>query len=85
MSPGQEYVVNLPPELMELIIETRYLEQLHFPIPDQAKNVALQEEKLLTYKDGLKRILKRYRHCIEVLGEAEVSACVMKHVHVQRV
>ena len=64
--------MNLPSELMEIVVETRYLEQLGFPIPERARNMALQEEKLLSYQDGLKHILQRYRGCIEALQPAEV-------------
>lgn len=72
LPPGQEFMVNLPSELMEIVVETRYLEQLGFPIPERARNMALQEEKLLSYQDGLKHILQRYRGCIEALQPAEV-------------
>ena len=73
-------MVNLPSELMEIVVETRYLEQLGFPIPEHARNMALQEEKLLSYQDGLKHILQRYRSCIEALQRAEVSQ-LFHHVH----
>nr|WAW84832.1 axonemal dynein heavy chain 10 [Halisarca dujardinii] len=73
LPPGQEYVVNLPAELMQIVIETRDLEQLGFTVPQQARNVALQEEKLLAYQDGLKRILERYRLCTSALTESETS------------
>ena len=73
LPPGHEFTVNLPSELMEIVVETRYLEQLGFPIPGHARNMALQEEKLLSYQDGLKHILQRYRSCIEALQPAEVS------------
>ena len=81
LPPGREYVVNLPPELMQIVVETRNLEQLGYMVPEQARNVALQEEKLLGYQDGLKRILMRYRMCTEVLTEAEVSQRVHTRVH----
>ena len=65
--------MNLPAELIQIVVETRNLEQLGYTVPQQARNVALQEEKLLLYQDGLKRILARYRTCTTVLTEAEVS------------
>ena len=73
-------------------METRYLEQLGFPIPEHARNMALQEEKLLSYQDGLKHILQRYRSCIEALQPAEVSfptilthALMCIHMHEHRI
>ena len=82
LPPGQEFMVNLSSELMEIVVETRYLEQLGFPIPEHARNMALQEEKLLSYQDGLKHVLQRYRGCIEALQPAEVcKSTVPLHLH----
>lgn len=42
-----QYEVNFAPELEEIIMESKYMEQLGFQIPQLARNVALQEQKFL--------------------------------------
>ena len=44
---GAVFVINFSPALREIINETKYLEQLGFPVPELARNVALQEDKFL--------------------------------------
>lgn len=44
---GTVFAINFSPALREIINETKYLEQLGFPIPELARNVALQEDKFL--------------------------------------
>ncbi|KAG8146105.1 hypothetical protein E2320_012502 [Naja naja] len=41
------FVVNFSPILREIINETKYMEHLGFPVPEIARNVALQEDKFL--------------------------------------
>lgn len=41
------FTVNFSPKLREIINETKYMEHLGFPVPEIARNVALQEDKLL--------------------------------------
>ena len=48
--PNLQYVVDLAPELTEIITETKYLEQIGLQVPDLARNVALQvKTNLLGY------------------------------------
>lgn len=44
---GTVFVINFSPALREIINETKYLEQLGFPVSELARNVALQEDKFL--------------------------------------
>lgn len=44
------FAINFPFALREIINETKYLEQLGFPVPELARNVALQEDKFLRYR-----------------------------------
>ena len=37
-----QYVVNFAPELHEITVESKYMEQLGFAVPELARNVALQ-------------------------------------------
>lgn len=40
--PNIQYVADFAPELGIIIMETKYLEQLGFQVPELARNVALQ-------------------------------------------
>jgi len=37
-----KYIVDFDPMLVEIISETKYMEQLGFSVPELARNVALQ-------------------------------------------
>ena len=47
LAPSEVFVVNFASELNEIIQETKYLEQLGYPIPELARNVALQEDSYI--------------------------------------
>uniref|UniRef100_A0A8C6BPZ6 Dynein axonemal heavy chain 10 n=1 Tax=Monodon monoceros TaxID=40151 RepID=A0A8C6BPZ6_MONMO len=68
---GAGFAINFSPALREIINEAKYLEQLGFPVPELAKNVALQEDKFLRYTDGMQRMLDHYHMLIGTLNEAE--------------
>lgn len=73
---GFEFALNFSDELTEIILETKYMEQLGFPVPELARSVALQEEKFTGYQDGIKKCLQRYQACIASLAPAEVCTCL---------
>ncbi|EPY85817.1 hypothetical protein CB1_000348015 [Camelus ferus] len=54
---GAVFVINFSPVLREIINEAKYLEQLGFPVPELARNVALQEDKFLSVCFGMHRAL----------------------------
>ncbi|XP_025789014.1 dynein heavy chain 10, axonemal [Puma concolor] len=68
---GAVFVINFSPALREIINEAKYLEQLGFPVPELARNVALQEDKFLRYTDGIQRMLDHYHMLVGKLNEAE--------------
>ena len=68
-----EYVVNFVPELSEIIAEAKYLEKLGFQVPDLARSVALQEDKLIGYQDDLNCCLFHYHRVLASLSDAEVG------------
>ncbi|KAM9056172.1 dynein axonemal heavy chain 10 isoform 4-T4 [Megaptera novaeangliae] len=68
---GAGFAINFSPALREIINEAKYLEQLGFPVPELARNVALQEDKFLRYTDGTQRMLDHYHMLIGTLSEAE--------------
>ncbi|XP_069727356.1 dynein axonemal heavy chain 10 [Phaenicophaeus curvirostris] len=65
------FLVNFSPMLQETITETKYMEQLGFPVPEIARYVALQEDKYHRYKNGLKNMLDHYHKLMGSLNEAE--------------
>ncbi|XP_065594770.1 dynein axonemal heavy chain 10 [Cyrtonyx montezumae] len=65
------FLVNFSPRLQEIIVETNYMEQLGFPIPEIARNVSLQKDRYLRYADELKHMLDHYHNLVETLNEAE--------------
>ncbi|NXL90824.1 DYH10 protein, partial [Alectura lathami] len=67
------FAVNFSPKLREIITETKYMEQLEFPVPEIARNVALQEDKYLRYANGLKSMLDHYHSLMGTLNEAETK------------
>ncbi|NXX60600.1 DYH10 protein, partial [Scopus umbretta] len=67
------FVVNFSPVLHEIIIETKYMEQLGFPVPEIARYVALQEDKYLGYTNRLKNMLDRYHKLMGTLNEVETK------------
>uniref|UniRef100_A0A8C9QGL1 Dynein axonemal heavy chain 10 n=1 Tax=Spermophilus dauricus TaxID=99837 RepID=A0A8C9QGL1_SPEDA len=71
LEKGAIFVINFSPALKEIIHETKYLEQLGFPVPELARNIALQEDKFLRYTDGMQRMLDHYHMLIGTLNEAE--------------
>uniref|UniRef100_A0A8D1PEF2 Dynein heavy chain tail domain-containing protein n=1 Tax=Sus scrofa TaxID=9823 RepID=A0A8D1PEF2_PIG len=70
---GAVFAINFSPALREIINETKYLEQLGFPVPELARNIALQEDKFLRYTDGIQRMLDHYHMLIGTLNEAETN------------
>uniref|UniRef100_A0A670YVL6 Dynein axonemal heavy chain 10 n=1 Tax=Pseudonaja textilis TaxID=8673 RepID=A0A670YVL6_PSETE len=67
------FVVNFSPVLREIINETKYMEHLGFPVPEIARNVALQEDKFLRYTDNIKQMLDHYHKLVGTLNEAEMQ------------
>ena len=77
LPPNCEFVVNLAPELVEIIAEAKYLEKLGYPIPELAHSVTLQEDKYTSYQESLHQCLQRYHAILGQLNEAQVSLCVL--------
>ncbi|XP_030358369.1 dynein heavy chain 10, axonemal isoform X4 [Strigops habroptila] len=67
------FIVNFSPLIQEIIVETKYMEQLGLPVPEIARYVALQEDKYLRYTDRLQNMLDQYRRLMETLNEAETK------------
>ncbi|NWU42747.1 DYH10 protein, partial [Hylia prasina] len=67
------FTLNFSPEILEIITETKYMEQLELPVPEMARYVALQEDKYLGYTDKLKAMLDRYHKLMEMMNEAEIK------------
>ncbi|NXS06608.1 DYH10 protein, partial [Neodrepanis coruscans] len=72
-SKSVSFAVNFSPILQEIIVETKYMEQLGLPVPEIARYVALQEDKYLRYTNKLKDMLGCYHKLMEKLNEAETK------------
>ncbi|XP_009082982.1 PREDICTED: dynein heavy chain 10, axonemal, partial [Acanthisitta chloris] len=70
---SKSFTVNFSPIFHEIVTETKYMEQLGFPVPETARYVALQEDKYLGYLSRLKAMLDRYHKLMETLSEAETE------------
>ncbi|XP_014779882.1 dynein axonemal heavy chain 10 isoform X2 [Octopus bimaculoides] len=68
-----KFIVDFDSMLLEIISETKYMEQLGFPVPELARNVALQEEKYIRYTESLNNMLKHYYDILSTLNFAEAS------------
>ncbi|XP_065190514.1 dynein axonemal heavy chain 10-like [Sycon ciliatum] len=66
-----EYVVNFPAELRMLVLETKSLEQLGYPVPELARNVSLQETRFISLVDSLDLVMRRCRDTIASLTPPE--------------
>ncbi|CAG9462277.1 unnamed protein product [Pedinophyceae sp. YPF-701] len=64
--PDDPIEVNFHPDLLRIIRETMYLDRLGFPIPDVALNIALQEDKYLTYVAGIEDLLQSYHKATQL-------------------
>ncbi|NXB08037.1 DYH10 protein, partial [Cnemophilus loriae] len=67
------FTLNFSPEIQEIIIETKYMEQLGLPVPEMARYVTLQEDKYLRYTSKLKAMLDRYHKLMKMMNEAETK------------
>jgi len=67
------FEVNFAPELNVIMLESKYLEQLGFSIPELARNMALQEHKYSMFVVGLRNMLERYHRIMSSLEPAELD------------
>ncbi|NXW70037.1 DYH10 protein, partial [Hirundo rustica] len=67
------FTLNFSPEILEIIVETKYMEQLGLPVPEMARYMALQEDKYLRYTSKLKAMLDRYHKLMGMMNEAETK------------
>ncbi|XP_009868408.1 PREDICTED: dynein heavy chain 10, axonemal, partial [Apaloderma vittatum] len=67
------FIVNFSPVLQEIIIETGYMQQLGFPVPEMAKYVASLEDKYCRYSRRLKNTIDLYHKLMGTLSEAETE------------
>ncbi|NXR55859.1 DYH10 protein, partial [Hippolais icterina] len=67
------FTLNFSPEISEIIIETKYMEQLGLPVPELARYMALQEDKYLRYTSKMKAMLDGYHKLMEMMSEAEIK------------
>ena len=77
------YEVGFDPALAEIISEVKYLDQLGFEVPQDAKTVALLEDQYVLRVSALKQMLKRFHDVLDILDLSQVrSAWQMSHKYV---
>jgi dynein heavy chain len=64
-------VVNFNKDLQSVIREAKYLDRMGLPVPENALNVALQEEKYHEYIESLRVMLNHYHDVIKSLTPSE--------------
>jgi len=64
------YEVGFDPALAEIISEVKYMDQLGFDVPADAKTIALLEHQHVLRVSALKQMLKRF---YDVLDQLDVS------------
>ena len=67
------YVVGFDPALADIISEVKYLDQLGFDVPPDAKTVALLEHQYVLRVSALKQMLKRFYDVLDLLDASKVS------------
>ena len=67
----ERVVVNLKPEIREIIKETKHLDKMGFQVPESALNVALQENKYYSYVENLNTMLTSYSNILDILDPIE--------------
>jgi dynein heavy chain, axonemal len=68
---NKKIVVNFSKDLQAVIREAKYLDRMGLTVPENALNVALQEEKYIEYVEGLKVMLAHYHSVVASLTTAE--------------
>ncbi|KAM6297937.1 dynein axonemal heavy chain 10 [Aegotheles albertisi] len=74
------FMVNFSPKLREIIIETKYMEQLGLAVPEIAKYLALQEDRYLRCTNRLQNMLDHYHTLTGTLSKAETK---LLHDHIK--
>jgi len=75
-SSGDElvrYEVGFDPALAEIISEVKYLDQLGFDVPPDARTVALLEDQYVLRVSALKQMLKRFYDVLDQLDISQVA------------
>ncbi|XP_067133160.1 dynein axonemal heavy chain 10-like, partial [Centruroides vittatus] len=73
MLQKMNYRINFPDALREIINEAKGLKRLGFSISDIVRDVALEEEKFFSQRNGLNKMLKTLKSVLEMMNEAEVK------------
>ncbi|XP_071749938.1 dynein axonemal heavy chain 10 [Lepeophtheirus salmonis] len=68
---SKRYRVNFTTDLSDTLAEVKHLDSLGFSVPEVAKNMSLQEERLIGVSDSLKNMLKRYHNSLDEIFPAE--------------
>jgi dynein heavy chain len=62
-------VVNIDPQLLQLIRETKVIQRLQLEIPESAKLLCLQEDRLRTNENSLNLLIREYERVMGLIPE----------------
>jgi dynein heavy chain len=68
---NKKIVVNFSKDLQAVIREAKYLDRMGLTVPENALNVALQEDKYIEFVEGLKVMLAHHHTVVSSLTPAE--------------
>ena len=68
------YEVGFDPSLAEIISEVKYLDELGFDVPPDAKTIALLEDQYVLRVSALKQMLKRFYDVLDMLDVSQVNS-----------
>jgi len=67
------YEVGFDPALAEIISEVKYMDQLGFDVPQDAKTIALLEDQYVLRVSALKQMLKQFYDVLDQLDVSQVT------------
>lgn len=78
-----KYHVNFTYDLSNTLSEVTILERLGYTVPEVARNMSIQENKLTGIARDLKSMVDRYHECSEHLEDAEMELMMedINYVH----
>ena len=78
------YEVGFDPALAEIISEVKYMDQLGFDVPADAKTITLLEDQYVLRVSALKQMLKGFYDVLDQLDASQVRTPVIGDCHGRR-
>lgn len=69
------YEVGFDSALAEIISEVKYMDELGFNVPQDARTIALLEDQYVLRVSALKQMLRRFYDVLDQLDVSQVTFC----------